>query len=79
VFRFFQKGIYSYEVGYLKPDPAIFEVTARVLNVIPAATLFIDDMAENIAAAEAAGFCCVHYSHTEHDKAMEQIRRHLAE
>lgn len=77
VFRFFQKGIYSYEVGYLKPDPAIFDVTARLLDVIPGSTLFIDDMEENIVAAEAAGFCCVHYCHTEHDKAMEQIRAYL--
>ncbi len=79
VFRHFQSGIYSYEVGLLKPDPAIYEVTAKRLNVIPGSTLFIDDMAENIAAAEVAGFCCVHYSHTEHEKAMEKIRWFLAQ
>ncbi len=79
VFRFFQSGIYSYEVGLLKPDPAIFELTAQRLNVIPASTLFIDDMADNIASAEAAGFCCVHYSHTDHDAAMGNIRAYLAQ
>ncbi|MEX1119814.1 MAG: HAD family phosphatase [Terrimicrobiaceae bacterium] len=78
VFRYFQSGIYSYEVGLLKPDPAIFELTAQRLNVTPQATLFIDDMAENIASAEAAGFCCVHYSHTDHEKALEKIRWYLA-
>jgi len=79
IFSYFQSGIYSYEVGLLKPDPAIFELTAKSLNVTPGSTLFIDDMADNIAAAEAAGFCCVHYSHTEHEKAMEKIRWYLAQ
>lgn len=50
----------SCEVGMRKPDPAIFELTAARLGVAPSACLFLDDMAENIAGAEATGMAAVH-------------------
>lgn len=50
----------SCEVGMRKPDPTIFELTAARLGVAPSACLFLDDMAENIAGAEATGMAAVH-------------------
>ena len=41
----------------VKPDPAIYRLALRRFGLQPAQTLFIDDRAENIAAAQALGLC----------------------
>jgi 2-haloacid dehalogenase len=41
--------------GIAKPDPAIFTLACERLGVEPAAAVFVDDLAVNVAAAEAAG------------------------
>jgi putative hydrolase of the HAD superfamily len=53
--RTFDATVVSWEVGCLKPDPAIYRLTLQRLGVTPAAALFVDDRAENVAAAEALG------------------------
>jgi putative hydrolase of the HAD superfamily len=45
----------SSAVGMRKPDRAIFEHTCALLEVDPGATVFVDDNAENVAAAAALG------------------------
>lgn len=55
----------SGEVGLIKPDPAIYALHQRTFDLEPAATLFIDDNAANVAAARAFGWQAVHY--TGHD------------
>ncbi len=47
--------IMSNEVALHKPDPAIFELALELLNVLPGQAIFIDDIAENVAAAQALG------------------------
>jgi putative hydrolase of the HAD superfamily len=46
---------YSCELGAAKPDPAFFAEAVRRIGAEPAAILFIDDLAQNVAAARAAG------------------------
>jgi 2-haloacid dehalogenase len=41
--------------GVAKPDPAIFDLLLRRYRLDPAATVFVDDSAVNVAAAAAAG------------------------
>jgi putative hydrolase of the HAD superfamily len=53
--RTFDAQIVSCEVGLLKPDPEIYRLALQRLQVEAAATLFVDDRAENVAGAEAAG------------------------
>jgi len=54
IFSSFEKIILSYEVGFRKPDPRIFaKAIAEKKN--KDIYVFIDDVAENVAAAEAAG------------------------
>jgi putative hydrolase of the HAD superfamily len=53
--RFFDTMVVSWEVGLLKPDPAIYRLTLRRLGVEPPEALFVDDRAPNVAAAEAIG------------------------
>ena len=51
----FDHTIWSHALKTRKPDPAIYAEAVRGLRVPPAHILFIDDKAENIAAAERAG------------------------
>lgn len=43
------------ELGIAKPDPAVFELVCGRLGVAPGATLFVDDLPENVAGAATAG------------------------
>lgn len=45
----------SNEVALLKPDPAIFELAMELLSVLPTQCIFVDDIADNVAAAQALG------------------------
>lgn len=52
----FRDVLVSSEVRLTKPDPRIFHLAAERFGVDPAATLFIDDRADNVAAAARSGF-----------------------
>ncbi len=73
-FRCFTAGIYSYEVRLSKPQPAIYEVTARTLGITPGTTFFIDDLLPNIEAARAYGFRAHHYHADRHELLLEELR-----
>ncbi|MCJ0875443.1 HAD-IA family hydrolase [Streptomyces sp. AP-93] len=47
--------VYSHEIGIEKPDLRAFEAACASLDVRPENCLFIDDVAINVAAAQAAG------------------------
>lgn len=53
--RFFDTMVVSWEVGFLKPDPAIYRLALERLAVDAGEALFVDDRAENVAAAEVVG------------------------
>lgn len=46
----------SHEIGDLKPRASAFRLVASRAGIRPHRTLFIDDLAENVAAARALGF-----------------------
>lgn len=46
----------SYKAGACKPDRRIFDYTVERFGIVPGESLFLDDGAGNIAAAEALGF-----------------------
>ncbi len=50
----------SFELGLVKPDPAIFDAVAARLPVPRHHVLFLDDNAVNVEAAEEAGFAAEH-------------------
>ncbi len=54
--RFFDGVYYSHLIGHRKPDQSCFEYVVRESLITPEKTLFIDDNAENIAAAKKLGF-----------------------
>ena len=47
--------VFSAVCGLAKPDPAIFEYACKRFGIQPSETLFVDDRAENVAAAEGCG------------------------
>ena len=59
----FDLVVLSGEVGMRKPEPEIFQHAARGLGLAPAECLFVDDMAPNVAAAQACGMTS--FVHTE--------------
>lgn len=74
IFQKFRDGVYSYEVGMMKPDPKIFHLAAERFGVVPSQTLYVDDMPENVQAAKEAGFRVVHYDHKNHADGEQAIR-----
>lgn len=53
--------VVSGQVKLIKPDPAIFHHAAEACGLTPERTLFVDDSAPNIAAAERLGFHVHHF------------------
>jgi putative hydrolase of the HAD superfamily len=51
----FDDFIASCEVRLLKPDPEIFKLALRRARVLPAETFYVDDLSENVRAAEKLG------------------------
>jgi putative hydrolase of the HAD superfamily len=51
----FDAVVISAEVGMRKPEERIFLLSAELLGLEPAECVFVDDLQENISAAEAAG------------------------
>jgi FMN phosphatase YigB (HAD superfamily) len=68
----FRAVIWSSDVGLLKPDRAIYDLAAREMAVPPAEMMFVDDLAENVAGATAAGLAgFIHRAWDETGQAIE--------
>ena len=61
IFDRFRDIVVSGEERIAKPDPAIFALSAARFGHAPEAMLFIDDNADNIAAASACGWQVHHF------------------
>ena len=61
VFALFDTVVVSGDEGLIKPDPAIFRLACARTALAPADMVFVDDNADNIAAAEALGFPVVRF------------------
>lgn len=73
VFDEFDGVIISGEVGVNKPDPKIYELAEAEFRLVPPSTLFIDDRAENVAAAESRGWMGHEFS------SAARLRSHLSD
>ena len=60
-FGMFDQLLFSARLGLSKPDPAIYEAALARLAVAADEVLFVDDRAENIAAAADVGLRTFHY------------------
>lgn len=61
VFSEFDGRVVSYELGIVKPNPAIFETLLERFNLRADECLFVDDSRANIDAAKKLGFHVHHF------------------
>ncbi|WP_143960737.1 HAD family hydrolase [Litoribacter populi] len=61
----FDKLFLSYEMGYKKPDPAIYHEMVAQLDTQPSRCLFFDDLKDNLKGAEIAGLKTYHVDHPD--------------
>lgn len=52
----------SFRVGAIKPDPRIYRAAEEMFGLEPAATVFIDDLAPNVAGARECGWHAIHHT-----------------
>ncbi|NDC63846.1 MAG: HAD family phosphatase [Planctomycetia bacterium] len=52
----FAVTVLSYEVGFLKPEAGIYELSARLAGTAPGRIFFCDDIPAHVEAARAAGW-----------------------
>jgi len=64
-FRKFHHVTLSYEVRSAKPDAAIYKHCLEGIGTEPENTLFLDDRAENIRAAQALGIHAIQFTHPD--------------
>lgn len=57
----FEDVVDSSHVGMRKPEPEIYELTCARLGIRPVDAVFVDDNADNVAAARALGMEAVHF------------------
>jgi putative hydrolase of the HAD superfamily len=68
--------VWSYQLGMVKPDPAIYRYALEKLGTRPEEALFIDDKRENVGAATAMGIKGIVFSNVEQLRA-DLIANHL--
>lgn len=73
IFQHFQGGVYSHTARCAKPGEEIFLKTAAELDLDPARTFYIDDLAPNIATAARLGFRTFHYSFAKHSQLQAEL------
>ncbi|RCX14809.1 putative hydrolase of the HAD superfamily [Anaerobacterium chartisolvens] len=62
LFKICERNFFSYEMGFHKPEPQIFQTVCLSLGENPENCIFIDDLKENVEGAKSAGLMAVHYS-----------------
>lgn len=68
--------VYSHEVGFAKPDPAVYALTTQRLGVAAEEVAFLDDSAVAVAAAREAGWHAV--LHTDTPTSIRELEGLLA-
>jgi epoxide hydrolase-like predicted phosphatase len=71
----FDGVVISGEVGLHKPEPEIFHLGAREIGVPPGECVFVDDLRENCAGAEAVGMTAI--LHRGADTTLPELERLL--
>ena len=61
-------GVFSYDVGYMKPNEEIYKILLNKYKINPEEAIFFDDREENIEAANKLGIHGVHFS--RHDSSI---------
>ena len=65
-FSLFHGAVLSFDTGFIKPQPEIYHHAIDKYQLDPSATLYIDDLPENIATGRELGFRCWQYDLKDH-------------
>lgn len=57
--------ILSYEVGSRKPEEQIYRAALKIEDILPEESIFIDDLHENVVAAQLIGIRSHQFQHVE--------------
>jgi putative hydrolase of the HAD superfamily len=57
----FDGGIFSGDVKHIKPEPEIYAMLESRYQLEPGQTVFIDDLASNVAHAQSRGWHGIHF------------------
>ena len=72
----FDDMVISAEVGFAKPDLRIYQAALQNLQVLPAESVFLDDMLRNVDAARKIGMHAIHF--VQPDQAIAELKTLLA-
>lgn len=70
--HYFDALVLSSDVGLVKPDARIYEMTAEQLGVNTDECVFIDDIERNVDGARKTGMEAIHY--TDYHQAMNKLQ-----
>lgn len=65
VLKNFDHVFLSHQIGMKKPDSDAFHHALRAMNIDASVTIFVDDLAENIAAARQIGIKTIHATNSK--------------
>lgn len=74
--QIFDATVISGDVGLHKPEPEIYLLGAERIGVVPERCLFVDDLRENVAGAEAVGMAGI--LHRDAATSIVELQRLLA-
>lgn len=75
-FAQFDHHHFSHVVGAMKPDPAFYRQAIETYGLDPAETLYLDDLAENIATGRDLGFRSWQYDLNDHEACLAWLTSH---
>jgi len=67
--------VISAEEGVIKPEPRTYCIACTRLDIRPEEAVFVDDLPENVAGAEAIGMSGVHFKNRE--QALAEVKAYL--
>jgi len=65
-FSMFKEAVLSFETGFVKPEPEIYQWAIEKHQLVPQEILYIDDLPQNIATGIEFGFNCHQYDLKDH-------------
>lgn len=77
-FSYFEHKALSFEIGILKPEPAIYHYAINTYQLNPATTVYIDDQSRNIMSGKKSGFRCWQYDLNNHQAFETWLKKTLA-
>jgi putative hydrolase of the HAD superfamily len=74
-FAHFKHLVISGAILLVKPEPAIYKHLVEQTGIVPAESVFIDDLLKNVVAAQECGFHAIQF--TSPESCREQLRAYL--